>query len=111
MADKHTYNLTMMFGVGQNIATIVCYHDDEIDKGLVCMIANSYIQVAIAQSRMRPVPPEEFLNIVNRGLQNDYPNLQTVVVKSDVVVAVTMRPNNRSSMNPNDPNLDNIGHN
>lgn len=102
MADKHTYNLTMAFGIGNNIATIVCYHDEEINSGLVRMIANSYAQIAIAQSKNQLVLPETFVNIVNAGLLNDYPNLKTVIVKSDVVMVISGMPkqNPLPNLNP-----------
>lgn len=101
MTDKHTYNLTLMFGVGANIATIVCYHDDEINSGLVMMIANSYSQIAIRMSQCRPVPPQEFVDIINKGLLNDYPGLKTVVIKSDVVMGIAMRPMQNPSTGTN----------
>ena len=105
MTDKNTYNLTLMFGMGANIATIVCYHDKEINSGMILMIANSYSQVAIRMSQCRPVPPQEFVDIVNKGLLNDYPGLKTVVIKSDLVMGISMKPLQNPLSNTNTDNV------
>lgn len=104
MIDKHTYNLALMFGAGvniANIATIVCYHDMEINPGMVIMIANSYSQLAIRMSQCRPVSLQEFVDIVNKGLLNDYPGLKTVVIKSDVIIGIGTHLTQNPSSNTN----------
>lgn len=100
-SDKHTYNLCMVFGVADSVTTIVCYHDNEINSGMVRMIAQNHLNQLMQSVQGKPIPAKAFVDAVLQGLQNDYPGLQTVVVKSDAILGVIHRSQNPlSNLNP-----------